>query len=87
LALLGNFFCGVVAARAGGFAGQFENAKHEGSAALTGWSSVVDAGGEAIGIPPGADIASVDIGAPENQPRTSIESLMKTTLAQVIAEN
>ena len=65
LALLGNFFCGVVAARAAGFAGQFENAKHEGPAALTDWSDLV----EAIGVSPGPDIAGVDIGAAENEPR------------------
>lgn len=43
VAVVGNLVCGVVAARAAGFVGQSERARHEGGSTVTDWFTVVGA--------------------------------------------
>jgi hypothetical protein len=64
MALLGNFVCGMVAARAAGFVRQSEHSKHVGAGPISDWFAVVSGSHAAIGCAAGADIAGVDLAAP-----------------------
>ena len=62
MALLGNFVCGIIAARAIGFMGRSAQAKNESGPALPDWFFVVAASGATRStVRPGADFAEVDV--------------------------